>query len=342
VQAAFKRHADMRRLGQRSARALIDELFEAPETRILLYHLATETGLALEEPGGDIAFLGYSLWIAGRWRIPAGGMGAYADALRHAAVTAGVEIACASPVACILVEEGRAAGIETVAGRIVRASAVLAATPLLDTFEMVDTGAIAPAEDAELAAFRRQWPGSIAGSFFCLDRAPRYKSARHDPQIDYCLKTVIGHETPADTLAQDADIRAGLLPRPAGVVRVHSLWDPALAPEGRHIAGIDSAFPAADHLDRETWKMVEAAFPQALLDMWGNYCIDGFALPPVMSCDLSAPFERRMLVRMGADQYRASIAGLYLGGPGMYPGGGVHGACGQNAAQTILADSATV
>jgi phytoene dehydrogenase-like protein len=294
----------------------------------------------LEERGGDVAFLGYSLWIAGRWRIPVGGMGAYAKALGDAAETAGAKIACSTRVARIILDGGRAVGVETAAGRTIRAlRGVLAATPILDTLDgMVDAAAIAPRERDELTAFRRQRPASIATSLFCLTQAPHYKSASHDPQIDACLKTIVGHETPADVLTHHADLRAGLLPKPAGVVRVHSLWDPTQAPDGRHVAGVDSGFPAASCFDGDNWRMVEAAFPDAFLEVWSKARADALAPPLAMSSDLSSPFERRMLVRMGSGQYRASIRGLYLAGPGIYPGGGVHGACGRNAARTILDD----
>ncbi|MBP7335702.1 NAD(P)/FAD-dependent oxidoreductase [Niveispirillum sp.] len=340
VRSLFKGHVDTRSLGEGSARMLIDRLFEAPAVRVLLYHLATETGLALEERGGDIAFLGYSLWIAGRWRVPVGGMGAYATALGDAARAAGVMITCSTGVARVILENGRAVGVETRTGETIRAAiGVVAAAPLLNTFDdMVAATAISPSEQDELAAFRRQRPGSIAGSHFCLTQAPHYKSARHDPQIDACLKTIIGHETPADVLANEADIRAGLLPKPAGVVRLHSLWDPTQAPFGRHVAGVDSRFPALNCLDQDSWRMVESAFPDAFWGVWNQARADSPAPPLAMSSDFSSPFERRMLVRMGPDQYRTSVQGLYLAGPGVYPGGGVHGACGRNAARTVLAD----
>lgn len=340
VRKAYKGHCGRGALGQGSARTLIDELFEAPEVRILLYHLATETGVGLEERGSDIAFLGYSLWIAGRWRLPLGGMGAYAEALREAAIASGVRIAESTPARRIMVEAGRAVGVETADGAIIGASrAVLAAVPLLDMFDaLLDAEAIAPGMRDALAAFRRQRPGSIASTVFCLAGQPRYKSARYDPDIDACLKTVAGHESPADVLEQQADLRAGLLPRPAGVVRVHSLWDPAQAPQGRHIAVVDSNFPATDIMDADKWNMVEAAFPQAFLDMWASYRSDRADPPLAMSCDLSSSFERRMLMKMGAAQYRGGLEGLYLAGPGIYPGGGVHGACGANAAHAVLTD----
>lgn len=340
VRTAFKGRVDARALGEGSARSLIDELFEAPEVRVLLYHLATETGLSLQERGSDIAFLGYSLWIAGRWRIPVGGMGAYADALRQQAEAAGVRIACSAHVARVVIEDGRAAGIETASGNVIRAArGVIAATPILETYDrLVAPAYLSRTEREELSEFRAQQLRSVGTSLFCLEQAPRYRSARYDPQIDTCLKTVIGHETPADVIGHDEDLRAGLLPKPAGVVRLHSLWDPSQAPQGRHCAAVDSSFPAPGCLDQDTWKLVEAAFPQAFFDAWSAHCLDDLAPALAMSSDLSSDFERRMLLRMGPDQYRTSVGGLYLAGPGVYPGGGVHGACGRNAANTALGD----
>jgi phytoene dehydrogenase-like protein len=192
-----------------------------------------------------------------------------------------------------------------------------------------------------MAVFRQTRPTSIGTTAYCLDEAPRYKSARHDAEIDACLKTVVGYQSPADVLEQDADIRRGRLPRPAGVVRIHSLWDESLAPGPFHLAGVDSAFPAASLLDEETWGFIDASFPSAFLETWRSHFAPGNG-PQVfaMGFEHSHSFERRMLLRMGPDQYRSSINGLYLAGPGVYPGGGVHGACGRNAARTILNDFA--
>lgn len=339
VRAAFKGRVPMQSLGSDSARALIDRLFEAPEVRILLYHLATETGLELDEIGGDLAFLGYSLWIAGRWRIPSGGMVAYSSALRTAALKAGAKIACSVGVERILVEGGRATGVITTKGdKLYAARGVLAATPLLETYDrLVDAAAVSISEGDELAVFRRQSPGLIASSHICLAQAPRYKSAQHDDEIDICLKTIVGHETPESVLEDIAGVRAGLLPKPAGVVRVHSLWDSSLAPPGHHVAGVDTSFPSRTFLGDDEWSRVEQAFPDAFLHVWQNARADAGG-PVAAGTDLSARFERRMLVRTGADQYRSSVAGLYLGGPGIYPGGGIHAACGLNAARTILDD----
>jgi phytoene dehydrogenase-like protein len=342
VQRVYKGLCHVKTPGGTTARAVIDEIFEAPEVRLLFYALATETGVDLEEAGSAIAFLGYSLWIAGRWRFPVGGMQTYSDALHRAALAAGVQVACSTRAARIVINNRRAIGIETSTGDLVGASrAVLVATPILHLFDdLLDVSVISNSEHEELKAYRRAALPSIGTSFYCLAQAPEYKSAQHNAQINACLKTMIGFETPRDFLEHSADMRVGRLPRPAGMVRTHSIWDNTLAPRGFHVAGVDSSFPVANALDRDTWQLVEATFPTAFFETWRRYLVsDAHGKPPLaMSFDHALGFERRMLIRMGAAQYRTSIAGLYLAGPGVYPGGGVHGACGRNAAQTALAD----
>lgn len=338
VRAAYKGLINLRTLGNGSARALIDQLFETSEIRILLYHLAIETGLTIEERGSDVAFLGYSLWIVGRWRIVAGGMGAYSNALGEAARGAGVELLCSTPATRILFDGGQAVGVETTAGRFEATQGVVAAVPILTLFDkLLDANDLSAAEKAEIEMLRQQRLTRISTSFYCLEQAPNYKSAQHDPEINRCLKTVIGYRSPADVVAMEYDLSRGLLPRPGGVVRVHSLWDSSLSPPGRHAAAVDSRFPSSDSLDAAEWSAVEAAYPAAFLESWASACDGGLSALGTMG-DFGASFERRMLIRMGESQFRASADRLYFAGPGMYPGGGIHGACGLNAAQVILAD----
>lgn len=342
VARAFHPLVDERSLGTGTARQLIDELFKSPEIRILLYVLALDTGVGLEEAGSDLAFLGYSLWIAGRWKVPIGGMQAYSDALSVTAQAAGVDIRVSTPIRSVRCSDGRANGVQSVDGTEIGATvAVIAAIPILSLFDdLLKNAPVSAAEKNELETFRKSSAPTIGTSIFCLAQEPRYKSGTHDPQINRCLKTAIGFATPADVIAHGRNIQRGLLPGVSGVVRVHSLWDATLAPPNHHIAAIDSNFPATTALDASTWQQVQAAFPVALFEAWKSHLIDEMPVPPMATeLDASSGFERRMLLRFGSDQYRASIPGLYLAGPGIYPGGGVHGAPGHNVAAIIMRDS---
>lgn len=342
VRKAYKGFFRADGLGRRSARELIDELFETDEIRIAMYALAIETGVGLEERGSDLSFLGQSLWIVGRWRQPVGGMQVYSDALLDAARGAGVDIRLSMPVKRIVVKDGRAVGVVTAHDEeISAAQGIISAVPLLKLFDgLLGRADISPSEDAEIEAFRSTVPAAIATSAYCLDWRPRYKSGRHDPAIDNCLKTVIGFETSRDVRNLVAAVSAGLLPHPAGAVRVPSLSDASLAPSGSHIAAVDSSFPGMG-MSQSIWSQLAQAFPKAFYDVWQRYLTEVHSSPPMtMTSDDTFGFERRMLMRLGEAQYRTSIKRLFLAGPGVYPGGGVHGACGHNAAGVLLNDAA--
>lgn len=329
------------KMGDGTARGIIEALFESPEVRTLFLALALETGVPLSEPGSDLAFLGLSLWAIGRWRVPRGGMQAYSTALAAAVRRAGADVRRGARVERVLIADGRAIGVRTTGGEEIAASrGILAATPLLRLYDhMLDKEDLSPSEAAELQSFRATRAPSIGGSVFCLASAPTYKSARHDPEINRCLKTVVGFAQPEEVIEQAADVAAEKLPRPAGIVRNHTLWDTALAPPGHAVAAFDTAFPALATLNVDLGNAIEASFPEALFETWRAHLS---YVPSVvgssMSLDSERDFERRMLLRQGSAQYRTSLKGLYLAGTGVHPGGGVHGACGLNAAATFLGD----
>ena len=341
VRRAFGDLVSPSTLGHRAPVQLVDELFRKPECRMLFYHLALEYGLSLDDPGGDLAFLGLVVWSAGRWRLPLGGMQSVSNAFARLATDEGVRIQLHAPVRKVLTRTGAAVGVELLNGSSLLARrAVVAAVPILDLFDdLIGPGDVAASEQVEIVRFKAGQAGSIGTSLFCLEGAPRYRSARHDEAIDTCLKTVVGHDSPADVLAGVRDAGSGLLPRPAGTVRINSIWDAHQAPDDRHVAGADSLFPPAPCLSSESWKSVEATFPDALLEVWRATLADPDSLKVLATtCDSTARFERRMLVRLGDDQYRTSVPGLYICGPGSFPGGGVHAACGINAARVVAQD----
>lgn len=341
VEQAFGDMFTASTLGRGAARRLIDDLFRSPEARMLLYQLAIECGVGLNEAGSDLAFLGYVIWIAGRWRLPVGGMQRLSDAIANGAQSRGADLRLGIRVDQIIVANGVAIGVRTADGGVVTAAkAVIAAMPIMELADkLIERHLLSGREQADLTAFEREQGGTVATTMYCLREPPRYTSARHDADIDRCFKTIIGHESPEEILSYLDEIQAGLLPRPAGAVRLNSLWDPSQARAGRHVAGVDSMFPPTSRLTPDQWTQVEAAFPDAFYNRWAAYARNlTSASVLAMRCDATARFERRMMMRMGPAQYRTSIGGLYVCGPGTYPGGGVHGACGYNAYGVIVRD----
>ncbi|MBT9471120.1 MAG: NAD(P)/FAD-dependent oxidoreductase [Pseudomonadota bacterium] len=332
-------------LGARSARAIIDELFETPELRTLLYQLAVEFGVSLEDPGGDLGFLGVSLWIAGRWRVPIGGMQSVPNALQKLARANGAEIALGTRVAAIELAGGRAIGVRTARGEQIVARRLVASSigPAPTLLGLVGADRLSPAETASLGAFAAAAPTTLASLVFCLRAPPAYHSARWDPEINHCLHTVIGFETPDDVLEQVHGVQLGCLPEPGAAVRVNSLWDPSQAPAGFHVAGADILLPPPGELNEREWRVVRDNYADVFLQRWGAYA-PGMSPANVLASEalLAGDYERAMRFREGTAQYRTEIDGLYLCGASTYPGGGVHGACGHNAFTTIAEDLALI
>ncbi|WP_421793823.1 phytoene desaturase family protein [Hydrocarboniphaga effusa] len=332
---AFGELAEDARLGTRSAAQFIDERFESPEIRTLLYLLAMEFGASLTQAGDDLAFLGFVLWMIGSRQVPIGGMQSFADALHRAALAEGVQITTFAEVGSIRIEAGRVKGI-VIAGRFIEAPIVASSIGVERTLlDLPSGGGLGASDRQALAAYRRGSGSTIASQAFALTEAPRYRSARWDADLDRCVQTFIGFDSPESVLLHERELAMGLLPSPRASMRVPSLFDPSLAPAGFHVAGADSHFPDEKALSEEDWQGIAESYNEALLDVWSS-AAPNMTRDTVIASHFAIPRsgDRRVLLREGG-QYSTSIAGLYLCGTSTYPGGGVHGACAINAFQEI-------
>jgi phytoene dehydrogenase-like protein len=323
------------------ARALIDSLFESDGMRALLYQAAAEFGAPLEEPGSGFAFLTFVLWTTANWCLVLGGMQQLADAFLDACLESGVEVATGAPVASIEVDGGMAAGVVTKEGREFRARHLVASSTDLGhtLLDLVGGGRLGAAAEREIREFDARPASTLGSVMVCLREAPAYSSGRWDPDIDRCFHTMVGFDGPEDTARHLREAGLGLLPTAAGAVRVNSLWDRLQAPPGHQVAAADVFLPPVRSLPEAQWELVRESYDEAFLARWrefapnmdeANVLADHFHLPP--------RYDRKVLFKLGSDQYRTPVDGLYVCGAGTFPGGGVHGACGYNAYQAIAED----
>jgi len=330
-----------RPVGSISAKAIVDDLFRSDEVRTLFYQLAAETGLLLEAEASGVGFLTFTLWLVGQWRLPVGGMQAYTDALARAATREGVEVATGARVERIVVRGGRAAGVMVAGhGQVVARRSIASSAGLVQTLRgFLSDKALSDRERASIEAYAAQGGPSLGALALALTAAPDYRSAKWDSAINHCFRTVVGYEDAAATLAQLRSVSAGLLPEPAGALRVNSLWDAGQAPAGFHIAGADVLMPGPGALDPATWGAVAESFVPAFVDAWARYA-PNISRASVVAGAFTPPqtYDRAILLREGSAQYRTTIENLYLCGASTYPGGGVHGACGYNAFAAIAED----
>lgn len=326
-------------LGSQTAAELIDNLFEHQDIRTLLYALTFELGGSLSQPASDISFLGFVLWLVGQRELPLGGMQALADSLLDVAIDAGVEIRTACPVSDIVVDQGRVMGVR-VSGGYIRSGIVASSADLQQTLTaLLPNTAIGREARVDIKSLEQRTATTIASQAFALRQPPNYRSSQWDGDINRCMQTYIGFNTPADVLEYERDLGLNLLAKPCASVRVPSMWDPQLSPRGLHLAGADSLFPDDRSLSDNDWVNIENSYNQALLETWREVA-PNMTADNVLHCHFARPTggDRTVLLRDGECQYKSDVQGLYFCGSATYPGGGVHGACATNAFAAIAAD----
>jgi phytoene dehydrogenase-like protein len=136
---------------------------------------------------------------------------------------------------------------------------------------------------------------------------------------------------------------------------IPTMYDPSLAPPGRHVMGIFLQY-APYTLKGSNWDDEREPYAERVLDVIEEYCPNIRAIVVERQTLTPLDLERRFGIsggnifhgEMSLDQmfvlrpvagwakYRTPIKNLYLCGSGAHPGGGVMGAPGHNAAQAIL------
>ncbi len=173
-----------------------------------------------------------------------------ADALAAAVSRHGGEVLLGSEVTRILIDDGRAAGVETAGGRVLTARAVVSNADACQTFGELVGWDLLPGRLRQ-----RLLRGCLAPSAFAL-----YGVLRADP-----AELGLTHETFVFRTWDHDETWAGIQQaRPGGIwVSVPTIVDPSLSPPGTHLAIVTSLAPArADG----TWKEARDAYATALLD----------------------------------------------------------------------------
>jgi phytoene dehydrogenase-like protein len=297
----------------------------------------------------------------GVWGHAVGGMGAITQAMARAAEARGVVIRTDAPVASVVVENGKTAGVLLRSGERVRARAIAAnVAPKLLFRDLVPAGSIDPDLHRRLVGIK-----SGSGVFrmnVALSELPDFTCRPgKQPQTHHGSGIVIGPTV--DYLARAwIDARAhGWSSQPVVEMLIPSVIDSTLAPAGRHVASLFAQY-VAPHLPRgRSWDDAKDEFADRVIDTVAahapNFRTSVIARQVLSPLDL----ERRFGLldgdifhgQMGLDQlfsarpvlghaaYRMPLAGLYLCGAGAHPGGGVTGLPGRNAALGIIRDFKT-
>jgi phytoene dehydrogenase-like protein len=292
----------------------------------------------------------------GMWGHAIGGMGAITQAMASACAALGVEIRTNAAVAEVTVENGRATGVATQNGDIVRARAVVSNLNPKLLFEKLVDGALLPADFRDRIARYRCASGTFRMNV-ALSALPRFSCLPEDG--DHLTSGIIVGPSLGyfDKAYQDAR-NLGWSREPVVEMLIPSTLDPTLAPSGQHVASLFCQHVAPQLPDGTSWDDRREEVADLMIATVDRYA-PGFRSSVIGRQSLSPLDLEREFGLIGGDimhgtlsldqlfsarpvlghgDYRAPIGGLYMCGSGTHPGGGVTGAPGHNAAREILKD----
>jgi phytoene dehydrogenase-like protein len=282
------------------------------------------------------------------WGFARGGNGAVSEAIAAAARALGAEIRTEAPVAQVLMQGGRAAGVVLEGGEEIRAGQVVSNADPRRTFLQLVGEKHLPPELTE-AVRRYRFRGSSAKVNLALGELPNFTCL---PGAGPHLRGAISISPSVEYLerAYDEAKYGEFSRRPYLDVIIPSLLDPSMAPPGKHTMSIFAQY-APYQLNGGWNEARREAFGDAVVDTLAEYApnLKGAILhrqvvtPDVIERALGLSEGNIFQGELSLQQmfflrptYRTPVSGLYLCGAGTHPGGGVMGASGRNAARAIL------
>jgi phytoene dehydrogenase-like protein len=260
----------------------------------------------------------------------------------------------------IVIEGGRAIGVETSDGELIRARqfVVSSLNPHQTFLDLLD-GAWVPGEIRDRAnRFQYNLLAPLFALHLTLREPPSYRACAHCPELGRALMVIMG----LDHFDQFGDVvrhhEQGTIPPTVMWGACPTLFDPSQAPAGRHTGFMWEKLPYRLR-GNPNWSGVGDDHGRLMLELWCQHApnladavLDSFTRTP-MDTERSLPNMREgdLLVGAftndqigyhrpfpGAGSYRTHLPGLYLCGSSSHPGGNVTGLPGYNAAQVILSD----
>jgi phytoene dehydrogenase-like protein len=337
------------RLAMLPVRRFIEEEFRGAGAGMLVAGNALHTDLSPEAAGSSV--YGLLLAMLGQhhgFPVPQGGSGRLTDALVARLAAHGVTVRCNSEVRRVVLGERGAEGVVLRDGTTVTArQAVLADVPAPALYRrLVGEEHLSPRLRHDLDRF--QWDNATVKVNWALDRPIPWTS----PGTERAGTVHLGG-TIDDLTRHSADLATGTVPRrPFVLLGQMTTTDPTRSPEGtesawayahlprdRVSAEAVTAFVASmeDEVERRApgfRDVVRATMVQSPRDLESeDASLDGGALNGG-----TAAIHQQLVFRptVGLGRPDTSFPGLFLAGASAHPGGGVHGACGANAARVAL------
>jgi phytoene dehydrogenase-like protein len=344
---------DLARLGLLPVRRLGSEMFRGVGGPLLLTGNSMHSDVPPDSAGS--AMLGWLLAMMGQdvgFPVPQGGAGELAQALTRRAESAGARVRTNALAVDIEVRQGRAVAVSLADGsRIQVRRAVLADVPAPALYrDLVGLGHLPPRFRTNLDRF--QWDNpTIKVNWALADRVPWTAAGAHGAGTVHLGVDLDGF------VDMSADLTVGRVPRrPFLLFGQMTTSDPTRSPAGTESTWAYTHIPHghdwSGELLSEHVAVMEAAVERVapgFLDLVLARHIQSpsdleAADPNLVGGAINAgtsALHQQLFLRPtpGLGRPETPIAGLYLAGASAHPGGGVHGACGWNAARAALTAS---
>ena len=354
---------DVRRLGKVEMQEFLrligmniyDEMTERFDNDLLRGALSLDatlgTHLGPRSPNTILTYLYRLVGSHGTISAPAGGMGAVSEALAHSARNNGATIRTSMPVKRVIIENGRAAGVETESGEKFSSWLVVSnADPKTTIMKLVLARNVEAGFTRRIHHLRSR--GNAAKLHLALDSLPEISGVE---KREFGERFVIAPDANYVERAFNAAKYGETSARPVFEITFPSFRDSTLAPAGKHV--MSAIVQYAPHQLAAGWTdETRQAFLDLAVETLVAYMPD--LQQRISASELLTPVDLENEFHMtgghwhhgeltldqflftrpvgGAAQYAMPLDGLYLCGAGAHPGGGVSGAAGRNAARAII------
>ena len=311
-------------------------------------------GISPEFAGSGLGAITYAMRHVGTLGRPVGGSGMVGRTLLTAFENAGGTVRTSAPVSTITCEGAAVRGVRLADGTEITARVVVSACNPHDTF--LHWLADPPPQARDLV---RRWSairhdeGYESKIDAVTSEAPRLRAVEAagiagDIGATYVISPSIAEMDRAHGLMQ----RGEILERPGLLANVPTVVDPTLAPTGRHVLSLEALF--TPYAFRGGWASPDE--PRRWLDLFSSLAQPSFAgsvvdwramTPDRYESEFHMPHGHATSFSGGPlaalrnanpelTRYETPVSGLYLTGAATFPGAGVWGASGRNAATVVL------
>lgn len=339
---------------------VVKELFDDEHVQLLFLFKVSLFGTWLVDTMSKTSPMGSVIRafdLESGYQLCRGGSANLARGLMETFIAAGGTFQPQVDIDRIIVEGGKATGIELIDGKTVRARQFVAsAIDVHQTFDKMIGREQLPAPFLKKLDDHQYTGWTLFGVHLALDESPQFTASSFDPNVQLAQKWSLGAESIEDLMSAVEDVNAG---RPPRIIQFGSgplsVLDPTQAPPGKHTTYAWHIMPRHPDIGSQNYEDFKEEFSEKIIDRFAEYApnltrdkIIGKHVytaeeytqefPNMVNGDIFMGSFRAEQVMYNHFGYRTPIQNLYMAGSATHPGGGISGGPGYIAAGVIARD----